>query len=44
MEGCAEDPPSTVALTYSALGLAKRYGSTPEAIKAVLEKMDGVYY
>jgi hypothetical protein len=44
MKGCAEDPPSTVALTFSALGLAKRYGTTPEAIKAVLEKMDGVYY
>jgi hypothetical protein len=44
MEGCAEDPPSTVALTYSALGLAKRYGTTPEAIKTVLEKLDGVYY
>ena len=44
MEGCAEDPPSTVALTYSALGLTKRYGTTPEAIKAVLEKLDGVYY
>jgi hypothetical protein len=44
MEGCAEDPPSTVALTYSALGLAKRYGTTPEAIKAGLKKLDGVYY
>ena len=44
MEGCAEDPPSTVALTYSALGLAKRYGTTPDAIKAVLAKMDGVYF
>jgi hypothetical protein len=41
---CAEDPPSTVALTFSAPALAKRNGTTPEAIKAVLEKLDGVYY
>ncbi|HVG63403.1 MAG TPA: hypothetical protein VNA24_32860 [Hyalangium sp.] len=32
--GFAEDPPTTAAETYSALGLAKRYGTTPEAIKA----------
>lgn len=44
MEGCAEDPPSTVALTYSAAELAKRHGTTPEAIRVVLEKLDGVYY
>ena len=44
IELCAEDPPSTVALTLSAAALAKHRGTTPEAIKAVLEKMDGVYY
>jgi hypothetical protein len=44
IELCAEDPPSTVALTFSATDLAKRRGTTPEAIKAVLEKLDGVYY
>jgi hypothetical protein len=42
--GFAEDPPTTVAVTDSATLLAKRYDTTPEAIKAVLEKMDGVYY
>jgi hypothetical protein len=44
MEACAKDPPSTAALTLSALGLAKQHRTTPEAIKAVLEKLDGVYY
>ncbi|HEX8703492.1 MAG TPA: hypothetical protein VF815_31945 [Myxococcaceae bacterium] len=42
--GFAEDPPSTAAVTYSAQALAKRYGTTPEAIKAVLEKLDGAFY
>ncbi|MFL5346819.1 MAG: hypothetical protein ACJ8AT_18715 [Hyalangium sp.] len=40
----AEEPTATVALTFSATDLAKRRGTTPEAIKAVLEKLDGVYY
>lgn len=40
----AEDPATTMAMTYSAPELAKRSGTTPEAIKAVLETMDGVYY
>ncbi|MDC0714385.1 hypothetical protein POL68_38375 [Stigmatella sp. ncwal1] len=44
VEGFAEDPPSTVAVTYSAVDLAKRHGTTPEAIKAVLERLDGVQY
>lgn len=44
MQGFERDPPSTVALTYSAVELAKRRGTTPEAIKAVLEKLEGVYY
>ncbi|WP_224366745.1 hypothetical protein [Hyalangium versicolor] len=39
-----ERPPSTAALTYFAPDLAKRSGTTPEAIKAVLEKLDGVSY
>jgi hypothetical protein len=42
--GFAEYPPSTAAVTYSAQALAERYGTTPEAIKAVLEKLDGVVY
>jgi hypothetical protein len=44
IEGFAEDPPTTAAVTDSATRLAKRYDTTPEAIKAVLEKMDGVYF
>lgn len=44
IELCAEDPPSTVALTFSATALAKRRDTTPEAIKAVLENLDGVSY
>ncbi len=39
-----QDPPTTMAITYSAPALAKRYGTTPEAIKATLEKLDGVLY
>jgi hypothetical protein len=44
VEGFAEYPPTSVAVTYSASSLAKKSGTTPEAIKAVLEKLDGVYY
>ena len=39
-----ERPPSTAAVTYSAPDLAKRSGTTPEAIKAMLEKLEGVSY
>jgi hypothetical protein len=44
VEGFAEEPPTTVAVTYSAPDMAKRRGTTPEAIKAMLEKLDGVRY
>lgn len=44
VECFAEAPISTVALTHSATIIAKRRGTTPEAIRAVLEKMSGVYY
>jgi hypothetical protein len=44
MEGFAESPPTTAAVTDSATRLAKRYGTTPEAIRDVLGKLDGVYY
>jgi hypothetical protein len=44
VEGFAESPASTVALTFSAPDLAKRYDTTPEAIRAVLKQLDGVYY
>jgi hypothetical protein len=40
----AQTPPEATALTYSAPALAKWCGTTPEAIKAVLEKLDGVYF
>lgn len=40
----AQTPPETQALSYWARELAKFCGTTPEAIKAVLEKLDGVYY
>jgi hypothetical protein len=43
-KGFAEDPSSTVAVTYAAPDLAKFCGTTPEAIKALIEKLDGVYY
>jgi hypothetical protein len=39
-----QDPPTTVAVTYSASALAKRYGTTAEAIRATLEQLDGVLY
>jgi hypothetical protein len=44
VSGFAERLPETAAVTYSALELAKSCGTTPEAIKAVLEKLDGVKY
>jgi len=44
IQGYAERPPSTAAVTYSAPDLAKRSGTTPEAIKAVLTTLEGVYY
>jgi hypothetical protein len=43
-KGFAKDPPTTVAVTFSAPELAKRSGTTSEAIKAVLTKLDGVVY
>ncbi|WP_224244621.1 hypothetical protein [Hyalangium gracile] len=44
IEGYADRPPSTKAVTYSAPELAKRSGTTPEAIKVILEQLDGVSY
>lgn len=44
VEGFAEDPPATVAVTFSAPALARRSGTTPEAIRASLETLDGVRY
>lgn len=44
VEGWTRSPSTTAALTYSALALAKRSGTTPEAIKAALEHLSGVLY
>lgn len=44
VEGFAESWPSTSAVTYSATDLAKRRGTTPEALRATLAKLDGVLY
>lgn len=44
MSDFEQNPPKTVAVTYSASALAKRYGTTPEAIKATLETLDGVVF
>jgi hypothetical protein len=44
IEGLEISPATTAALTLSAPVLAERHGTTPEAIKAVLEKLDGVFY
>jgi hypothetical protein len=44
MKGHAREPPSTVAVTWFAPLLAKQSGTTPEAIKAVIEKCEGIVY
>jgi hypothetical protein len=44
MDNFEDRPPTTAAITYSAPALAKRYSTTPEAIRATLEKLDGVLY
>jgi hypothetical protein len=44
MSDFEQDLSTMVAVTYSASALAKRYGTTPEAIRAILEKLDGVRY
>lgn len=44
VEGWLRGPPITAALSYSAVTLAKRSGTTPEAIKATLEQLGGVLY
>jgi len=40
VEDLHDQPPSTRALTYFAPGEAKRYDTTPEALKAVIETFD----
>ena len=40
----AEQPPGTVALIEDAAALAKRFDTTPQELRAVLEKFDGIVY
>jgi hypothetical protein len=44
VEGTYRDPPSTMAVTCFAPSEAKRYDTTPEAFKAIIEKLDCVLY
>jgi len=44
VEDLINDPPSTVAETFFAPSYAQRYGTTPEAFKAVIEKFDCIVY
>ena len=44
IETLREQPARTKALTEHAPSLAKRYDATPEEIRAVLEKFDGIVY
>jgi hypothetical protein len=39
-----DEPPSTVALTYHAPAVARRFGGTPEELRAVIEKFDCIVY
>jgi hypothetical protein len=44
VEDLYDQPPSTRALTYFAPAEAKRYGTTPEELKAVIEKFDCIVF
>jgi hypothetical protein len=44
IETLHKEPPSTVAVTEHALAIAKRYDTTPEALRAVIEKFDCILY
>ena len=44
IEKLHDDPPSTKALTYFAPAVAKRLDTTPEALKAVIEKFDCIFH
>jgi len=44
VEGLRDQPPSMVALTKFAPAVAKKLGTTPEALKAVIEKFDCIVY
>jgi hypothetical protein len=40
IEDLPNDPPSTVALTFHAPSIARRFGATEEELRAVIEKFD----
>ena len=44
IEDLYDQPPSTRALTFFAPAEAKRYDTTPEALRAVVEKFDCIVY
>ncbi|ATB30025.1 hypothetical protein [Melittangium boletus] len=44
IEDLHDQPPSTRALTFFAPAEAKRYDTTPEALRAVIEKFDCMIY
>jgi hypothetical protein len=44
IETLFNQPPSTVALTEQAVSIAKRLDTTPEELKAVIEKFDCIVY
>ncbi|PTL76773.1 hypothetical protein [Vitiosangium sp. GDMCC 1.1324] len=44
IETLRKQPPSTVALTEHALTIAKRFDTTPEELRAVIEKFDCIVY
>ncbi|WNG30926.1 hypothetical protein F0U62_48100 [Cystobacter fuscus] len=44
IETLGKQPPGTVALTEDATAIAKRFGTTPEEIRAVLERFDCILY
>jgi hypothetical protein len=44
VEDLYDQPPSTKALTFFAPAEAERYDTTPEALRAVIEKFDCIVY
>ncbi|PTL77071.1 hypothetical protein [Vitiosangium sp. GDMCC 1.1324] len=44
IETLSTEPPGTVALTEHALSIAKRFDTTPEELRAVIEKFDCIIY
>ncbi|EPX57006.1 hypothetical protein D187_006760 [Cystobacter fuscus DSM 2262] len=44
IETLRKEPPLTAALTEHALSIAKRYETTPEELRAVIEKFDCIVY